>query len=120
MSYLTEGDTLTTFMCMGPCYPESYETMLVDMQYYKVDIPFDQVKCPVFMIHGDHDDDINYSNSERAHRGIPGSILITQKRGTHSCQHHPDWNAHIDAQMAFAKKHCGMEYDQAALDKKFD
>jgi hypothetical protein len=72
------------------------------------------------MIHGDCDDDINYSNAERAHKGIPHSILITQKKGTHSCQNHPDWNQHVDQQFAFAKKHCGMEYDQAALDAKFD
>ena len=72
------------------------------------------------MIHGDCDDDINYSNAVRGHEGIKDSILITQKRGTHSCQFHEDWNAHFDQQMAFAKKHCGMEFDQAALDMKFD
>ena len=105
MAYL-QGDMLGTFSTMGPLYPESWDTMLVDMEYYKIEIPFEKVTVPVFMIHGDCDDDINYSNAERAHKGIPHSILITQKNGTHSCQHHPDWNMHIDQQFAFAKKHC--------------
>jgi hypothetical protein len=46
--------------------------------------------------------------------------LITQKRGTHSVWFHEDFKVHNEQQMAFAKKHCGMEYDQAALDMKFD
>lgn len=84
MAYL-KGDTLATFATMGPLYPESWDTMLIDMEYYKSEIPFDLVSCPVFMIHGDCDDDINYSNAERAHKAIPHSILITEVNGTHSC-----------------------------------
>ena len=34
--------------------------------------------------------------------------------------HEDFWNGVIDQQVAFAKKHCGMEFDQAALDMKFD
>jgi len=49
------------FALSGAIYPDGYDTMLVDMKYYREDIPFDQVKIPVHHIHGDCDDDINYS-----------------------------------------------------------
>lgn len=76
---------LDTFATFGAIYPESWDTMLLDMQYYKTTIPFDQVKVPVFMIHGECDADISYSQAEQAVKGIEGAILITQPRGTHSC-----------------------------------
>ena len=46
--------------------------------------------------------------------------MVTQKRGTHAVWFHEDFPVHMEQQMAFAKKHCGMEYDQVALDRKFD
>jgi len=113
---------LAVFPAYGALYPH-YETYKVDLDYYKDVLPLDQVKVPTHMIHGECDDDIRYENAVRGHEGIKGSILITEKRGTHSCQFHEDWNAHIDQQMAFAKKHSGLTLtpeDQAALDKKFD
>jgi len=39
MAYLPE--VLPAFMTMGPLYPESWDTMLVDLQYYKDEIPFE-------------------------------------------------------------------------------
>lgn len=110
---------LAVFPALGALYPH-YDTYKIDLDYYKDVLPLDQVTVPTHMIHGDCDDDINYSNAVRGHEGIKDSILITQKRGTHSCQFHEDWNAHIDQQFAFAKKHAGLEFDQAALDMKFD
>ena len=72
------------------------------------------------MIHGDCDSDVHYANAIRGHKGIKDSILVTQKHGTHSVWYHEDFNVQMEQQMAFAIKHCGMEYDQAALDRKFD
>lgn len=109
-------DAMPIFPALGPCYPAGFDAMCVDIDYYKIKIPFDQVKVPVHMIHGECDNDIPYTQAVQAHKGIEGSILITEKNGTHSCQNHPEWNAHIDQQMAFAKKNCGMQFDQAILD----
>lgn len=72
------------------------------------------------MIHGDCDNDVHYVNAVRAQEGIKDSILLTLKHGTHSVWYHEDFPVYMEQQMAFAKKHCGMEYDQAALDRKFD
>jgi hypothetical protein len=32
---------MVIFPCLGPAYPESWETMIVDMHYYIETIPFD-------------------------------------------------------------------------------
>jgi hypothetical protein len=56
-------DGMAFFAMSAAMYPESYDTMLVDMEYYKEVIPFDQIKVPVHHIHGDCDDDINYSQA---------------------------------------------------------
>ena len=52
---------LPIFVAIGALWPESWDTYLVDMEYYKVKIPFEKIKTPCLMIHGDCDDDINYS-----------------------------------------------------------
>lgn len=52
---------LPVFVAIGALWPESWDTYLVDMEYYKVKIPFEKIKTPCLMIHGDCDDDINYS-----------------------------------------------------------
>ena len=109
---------LSAFIAIGAMWPESWDTILVDMEYYKEKIPFDQIKVPTIMVHGDCDDDINYSNSLNAHKGIEGSILITQKNGSHSCQFHGDDTTHFDTSMEFAKKHYGLKYDEEILNKK--
>jgi len=57
-------DGMEFFAMSAALYPESYDTMLVDMIYYREDIPFDQIKVPVHHIHGNCDDDINYSQAE--------------------------------------------------------
>lgn len=54
-------DGMAFFAMSASMYPDSYDTMLVDMIYYKEKIPFDQIKTPIHHIHGDCDDDINYS-----------------------------------------------------------
>lgn len=33
--------SLNIFVALGAIYPESWDAMLVDMKYYKVEIPFD-------------------------------------------------------------------------------
>lgn len=77
---------MSVFPALGACWPETFwEAMLVDMNYYKVTIPFDQVTVPIHMIHGECDNDIPYSQAVQAKAGIPHAILITQPNGTHSC-----------------------------------
>jgi len=49
------------FALSAALYPESFDTMLIDLIYYKEVLPFDQINLPIFHIHGDCDDDINYS-----------------------------------------------------------
>jgi len=78
------------------------------------------VKVPTHIIHGDCDNDVYYVNALRAHEEIKDSILITLKHGTHGVWYHEDYPVYYAQQMAWAKKLCGMEYDQAALDRKFD
>jgi len=109
---------LPVFIAIGALWPESWDTYMVDFEYYEEKIPFDQIKVPTIMVHGDCDDDINYSNSLNAHKGIEGSILITQKNGSHSCQFHEDYTAHFDTSMEFAKKHLGLKYDEEILNKQ--
>ena len=70
------------------------------------------------MIHGDTDADIPYSQAVQAHEGIVDSILVTQPNGTHSCFYHENYKENFAQQIAFAKKHCGMPYDQEILGKK--
>jgi hypothetical protein len=48
------------FMINGAAYPEHFAGMLNDLEYYKMPIPFDKVKVPVHIIHGDADADIKY------------------------------------------------------------
>ena len=77
-------DDMCHFMKLGCAYPVSWDAMSTDLEYYEDKIPFDQVKCPVHMIHGDCDNDIEYAQSVQAHEGIPGSVFVTIKKGTHS------------------------------------
>lgn len=115
----TQIKDMRIFPMIGPLWPSSWEAMIVDLDYYKEKIDFSQIKTPTHIIHGDCDDDIPYQQSVNAAAGIEGAIFLTQKRGTHSCQFHPEWNSHIDHQMSFAKKHCGLDFDQAKYDFKF-
>ena len=78
-------------MINGPAYPDHYDGIINDLEYYKVAIPFDQVKVPVHMIHGDADADIKYEQAVQAQKGIADSILITQVDGGHSCNTHPNY-----------------------------
>jgi pimeloyl-ACP methyl ester carboxylesterase len=75
--------TLEPTMTLFGIYPESYEGMVNDMQYYQDPIPYELVKCPVHILHGDHDADINISNAERIHKGIPHSELKVMVGGGH-------------------------------------
>lgn len=45
----------------GPLYPISWDGMVADLEYYKIKIPFEQVKVPTIMIHGECDEDIPYT-----------------------------------------------------------
>ena len=64
-----------TFMNNCAAYPDFYDTgFMNDIEYYKVKIPFDQVKVPVHMIHGTADPDIFYTQAEQAHAGIPDRL----------------------------------------------
>jgi len=54
---------MALFPALSPMYPHSYDAMVVDLDYYKLTIPFDQVKVPTHMIHGNCDNDIPYSQS---------------------------------------------------------
>jgi len=66
------------FMINCAAYPDHYQGgMMNDLEYYKVPIPFDQVKVPTHIIHGDADADIRYEQAVQAHKGIEGCILIT-------------------------------------------
>ena len=56
-------ENMQDFMKPGSAYPDNFPTMVNDLEYYKTKIPFDQVKVPTHMIHGDADPDINYSQS---------------------------------------------------------
>jgi pimeloyl-ACP methyl ester carboxylesterase len=82
---------MAIFPAFGALYPESWDTMVVDMEYYKDVLPLDQIQVPTHMIHGECDADIKYENAERAIKEIPGAILITPPLGTHSCQFHSNW-----------------------------
>ena len=52
------------FSYFGAIYPHNYDAMIVDIKFFKEIIPFDQVKVPVHMIHGDADYDINVKQAE--------------------------------------------------------
>jgi hypothetical protein len=67
---------MTFFLRPGSAYKD-FDGMINDLEYYKVKIPFDQVKVPCHMIHGDADSDIKYEQAVQAHAGIVDSILIT-------------------------------------------
>lgn len=59
------------FFALGAAYPEAYyEAIGYDLDYYKDVIPYDQIKVPVHMIHGDLDGDIPFTQAEQAHAGI--------------------------------------------------
>ena len=112
-------DNMKGFMACGAAYPDHFDGgMANDLEYYKVKIPFDQVKVPVHMIHGDADADILYSQAVQAHKGIADSILITQENCGHSCNIHPKFKENWAQQIAFARKHCGMAYDEEILKKE--
>jgi pimeloyl-ACP methyl ester carboxylesterase len=79
-----------TFMNNCAAYPDFYDTgFMNDIEYYKVKIPFDQVKVPVHMIHGTADPDIFYTQAEQAHAGIADSILVTLENAGHTLQISP-------------------------------
>jgi len=46
-------------------YPENYIGFVNDLTgYYRDPIPFDEVKVPTFILHGDKDKDVDFSNAE--------------------------------------------------------
>jgi pimeloyl-ACP methyl ester carboxylesterase len=106
------------FMKNGAAYPWYWDAMMNDTQYMREKVPFDQVKCPVHIIHGTADTDIKYSQAVQLHEGIPGSILVTQDRGGHWVNVHPNFKENYAQQVAFLKKHCGMPFDEEILNKK--
>ena len=108
---------MQNFMKPGSAYLD-FDGMLNDLEYYKVKIPFDQVKVPTHMIHGDCDEEIHYSQAVQAHAGIVDSILITQVNDGHGLNYNPKFKENFAQQIEFAKKHCVMEYDEEILNKK--
>ena len=73
------------FMKNGAAYPDHYDNGIMnDVEYYKVKIPFDQVKVPVHMMHGTADPDVFYTQAEQAHAGIADSILVTLENAGHT------------------------------------
>ena len=69
----------------GAAYPDHYDNGIMnDVEYYKVKIPFDQVKVPVHMMHGTADPDVFYTQAEQAHAGIADSILVTLENAGHT------------------------------------
>ena len=107
---------MTVFLRPGSAYKD-FDGIMNDLEYYKVKIPFDQVKVPCHMIHGDADPDIKYEQAVQAHAGIADSILITQVDSGHGLNYDPKFKVNFSQQIEFAKKHCGMEFDQQILDK---
>jgi dipeptidyl aminopeptidase/acylaminoacyl peptidase len=50
---------------IGAIYPENYIGFVNDLTgYYRDPIPFDEVQCPTFILHGDKDKDVDLSNAE--------------------------------------------------------
>lgn len=111
-------DDMCHFMKLGCSYPGSWDAMSTDLEYYEDKIPFEKVTCPVHMIHGDCDNDIEYNQSVQAHAGIPGSVFVTIEKGTHSLQFHESWKEANRQQFEFGKKACGMPYDEELVNKK--
>ena len=79
------------FMKHQAAYPECWDAMINDCDYILKKVPLEQVKAPVHIIHGTADCDIKYSQGVQAHEAIPGSILVTQERGGHWLNVHPNW-----------------------------
>ena len=91
---------------LGPmAYHDTWTGLLNDVQEYKVPIPFDQVKVPTLILHGDHDGDVDFSNAEKAHAGIKDSELIIAKKGGHMLMINEGYKEHLAAQNEFIKKH---------------
>lgn len=86
--FLTFGD----FYWFGAIYGDEFNsTMKKDLMFYLDKIPFDQVTVPTYILHGDMDADIDFSNAEKAHAGIKGSILCKQEGGDHNTNFHKDY-----------------------------
>lgn len=68
-----------------------WDGFMTDMEYYKTPIPFEQIKVPTLILHGDMDKDVPFANAEKAHAGIVGSELIIAKKGSHLIWYHEEY-----------------------------
>ena len=72
-------------------YPNSFDALVWDIEHYKDVIPFENVKVPALICHGDKDADIGVHCAEAAN-AIPGSELNVIKDGCHILMLHPDYD----------------------------
>ena len=94
-------------------YPESWAGLVNDNYQNMKRIPFEKVKVPTLIMHGDADCDVPFSHAEKAHAGIEGSELLTLKNGCHALQTHEEYLKYVQLQLDFLKKHM----DAADLEK---
>ena len=81
---MKEQQELKDLAAIGAIYPENYIGFVNDLTgYYRDPIPFDEVQTPTFILHGDKDKDVDFSNAEQAYEGIANSELRIMEGGGH-------------------------------------